>query len=91
MDNFAFYWSKSLRNQYNEPLSVCAEKYGTETHLHADGFYYNVVYLDEKKNPENSWLLWAKELSTDQYIPIQMHEEDPDTEAIYINESVPVA
>jgi hypothetical protein len=70
-----YYWDNNFRTKDDLTLKECYEKFGTKL-VWAEKFYYKVVYLSEKKELGNSWMLWSKDITTDANIKVRLYEQD---------------
>ena len=76
-----FYWNNGYRNAKDENLIMCLQKYGTRTIFTREiDLFYRIIYLDDNKIPESSFLLWARRLSDKENIPVHFYEKSPDIE-----------
>ena len=70
-----YYWDQDFKNAESRTLQECIDNFGTVI-TRTKTYYYKVIFLDERKNLDNSWMLWAKDSKTHQNVKVTYYEKN---------------
>ena len=72
------YYCEVFRTKANESLDECLEKYGTGGQTDTvRGIRTHLIYLDDARRVEYSWLFRVEKLHNRTFIPARLYRDDP--------------